>query len=61
MKSSQTSLSPSLQASQVVQWHEQLRLLHQRLHPSFARPEPFQRALRFLHALLSDVPRKNGW
>ncbi|HEU5378077.1 MAG TPA: IS701 family transposase [Ktedonobacteraceae bacterium] len=55
-----TILSPIL-ASEIVRWQEQLRLLHQRLRPSFARPEPFQRALRFLQALLSEVPRKNGW
>ena len=33
----------------------------QRLRPYFARPEPFERALRFVHALLSEIPRKNGW
>lgn len=61
MKSSHDTISSPLQASEVVHWHEQLRLLHQRLRPYFARPEPFQRVLRFLQALLSEVPRKNGW
>lgn len=61
MKCSHDTISCPLQASEVVQWHEQLRLLHQRLRPYFARPEPFQRVLRFLQALLSEVPRKNSW
>ena len=29
--------------------------------PYFARPEPHQRALRYLQGILSDVARKNGW
>jgi SRSO17 transposase len=41
-----------------VRWQGQLRLLYHRLRPYFARPEPFQRALRFL---LSEVSRKNSW
>lgn len=61
MKYTHDSISPPIQASDVVHWHEHLRLLHQRLRPSFARPEPFERALRFMQALLSEVPRKNGW
>jgi SRSO17 transposase len=61
MKYSYDTISSSIQASDLVHWHEQLRLLHQRLRPYFARPEPFQRTLRFLQALLSEVPRKNGW
>ena len=35
--------------------------LHARLRPFFARPEVHQQALRYLQAVLSDVPRKNGW
>lgn len=61
MKSSHHTIFPQIQASDIIRWHEHLRLLHQRLRPYFARPEPFQRALRFLQALLSEVPRKNGW
>ena len=61
MKSSHDTTWSPIQASDVVHWQEQLRLLHQHLRPFFARPEPFQRALRFFQALLSDVPRKNGW
>lgn len=55
-----TILSP-IQANDVMRWQEQLRFLHQRLRPYFARPEPFQRTLRFFQALLSEVPRKNSW
>ena len=61
MKCSHDTISPTIQASDVVRWHAQLARIHQRLRPYFARPEPFQRALRFLQALLSEVPRKNGW
>ncbi len=35
--------------------------LHQRLRPRFARPEVRQHVLLYLQALLSDIPRKNGW
>jgi SRSO17 transposase len=35
--------------------------LHQRLAPRFARPEVHQHALLYLQAILSDIPRKNGW
>lgn len=61
MKPSHDTISSSIQASDLVHWQEHLHLLHQRLRPYFARPEPFQRALRFCKALLSEVPRKNGW
>jgi SRSO17 transposase len=61
MKSSHHTISSAIQASDVLGWQEQLRLLHQRLHPHFARPEPFQRTLRFFQGLLSEVPRKNSW
>ena len=29
--------------------------------PLFARPEPFQRVLRFVQGILSTIERKNGW
>ncbi len=61
MKYAHDITSSPLQASDVVRWHEHLRLLHQRLRPYFARPEPFERALRFVQAMLSEVPRKNRW
>jgi SRSO17 transposase len=35
--------------------------LHQRLAPYFARPEPRQHALLYLRAIMSEIPRKNGW
>ena len=35
--------------------------LHQRLRPYFARPEVYQHALLYLQAIMSDIPRKNGW
>jgi len=46
---------------EISRWHEDLRELHGRLRPHFARPEVHQQALRYLQAVLSDVPRKNGW
>jgi SRSO17 transposase len=46
---------------QISTWHERLQQLHGRLRPHFARPEVHQQALHFLQAVLSDVPRKNGW
>src|SRR5436305_7980938 len=42
-------------------WALSLRQLHQRLAPYFARPEVRQHALLYLQAILSDIPRKNGW
>jgi SRSO17 transposase len=45
----------------VGRWLMSLNLLHQRLRPYFARPEPYQHALLFLQAVLSEIPRKNGW
>jgi SRSO17 transposase len=45
----------------IVSWPLALRQLHQRLAPYFARPEPRRHALLYLQALLSDIPRKNGW
>jgi SRSO17 transposase len=38
-----------------------LRQLHQRLAPYFARPQVRQHALGYLQAIMSDIPRKNGW
>ncbi len=42
-------------------WLMSLKHLHQRLRPHFARPEPHQHALLYLQAVLSEIPRKNGW
>src|SRR5216683_3077402 len=52
-------LGPTL--GEISRWHEHLRELHARLRPHFARPEAHQHALRYLQAVLSDLPRKNGW
>jgi SRSO17 transposase len=46
---------------EISSWHDHLRQLHVRLRPHFARPEAHQHALCYLQALLSDIPRKNGW
>jgi SRSO17 transposase len=63
MKSSQhnTPLPALTTLSDLLQWHVSLQQLHQRLAPHFTRPEPFQRALRFVQGILSSVERKNGW
>ena len=42
-------------------WLMSLNHLHQRLRPHFARPEPHHHALLYLQAVLSEIPRKNGW
>src|SRR5713226_2481554 len=47
--------------SDVIRWRESLLQLHARLASHFARPEPFQRMLRFVQGILSSVERKNGW
>src|SRR5216683_8005160 len=52
-------IGPTLR--EISRWHEHLRQLHARLRPHFARPEVHQHALCYLQAVLSDVPRKNGW
>jgi len=46
---------------EIGSWLQSLLHLHQHLRPRFARPEVHQHALLYLQALLSDVPRKNGW
>ena len=50
---------PSLQ--EIGTWPLALFSLHQRLAPYFARPEPCQHALLYLQAIISEIPRKNGW
>src|SRR5439155_25933420 len=63
MKQSQHTTSSELKttANDVVRWALELRHLHARIAPFFARPEPRQRSLLYLQGLLSDVARKNGW
>jgi hypothetical protein len=34
---------------------------HSRLKPRFARVKPFTQAGKYMSALMSDLPRKNGW
>src|SRR5450432_3239997 len=45
----------------LIQWHQDLKILHTRLASHFARPEPHARALRYVQGILSTVERKNGW
>ena len=45
----------------VIHWGAELRSLHARIAPYFARPEPRHRCLLYLQGILSDVARKNGW
>jgi SRSO17 transposase len=63
MKHAQHSTSeqggPSL--GEMGNWLQSLLHLHQRLSPRFARPEVRQHVLLYLQAILSDIPRKNGW
>jgi SRSO17 transposase len=47
--------------TEVIHWRDALIQLHARLASSFARPQPYQRMLRFLQGVLSHVERKNGW
>ena len=63
MKSSQLTISclAATTLAQVTGWSEQLTQLHQRIAPRFARAEPRQRALAFLHGLLSTLERKTSW
>ncbi len=47
--------------AEIGRWSLRLRQLHERLRPHFARPEPLHHALLYLQAIISDIPRKNGW
>src|SRR5213080_1070622 len=46
---------------EISTWPLALRLLHQRVASYFAHPEPRRHALLYLQAILSEIPRKNGW
>lgn len=63
MKSSHSTTSKHAEQilRKVSHWPARLHELHQRLRPRFARPEAFEHALLYLQAILSDIPRKNGW
>lgn len=45
----------------IIRWHLDLQVIHARLAPCFARPEPYARALSYVQAILSSIERKNGW
>src|SRR5205809_6508097 len=47
--------------SEMGSWPVSLFHLHERLAPYFARSEPRHHALLYLQAVISDIPRKNGW
>src|SRR2546422_3124846 len=47
--------------AEMGRWSVRLIHLHERLKPYFARPEPLHHALLYLQAIISDIPRKNGW
>jgi SRSO17 transposase len=63
MKHNQHTTSSELKttANDVIRWALELRHLHARIAPFFARPEPRKRCLLYLQGMLSDVARKNGW
>jgi len=46
---------------QIAAWSLILRQWQSRLVSFFARPEVLHHALLYLQAILSDIPRKNGW
>ncbi|HEX9131592.1 MAG TPA: IS701 family transposase [Ktedonobacteraceae bacterium] len=50
---------PSLQ--EIAAWSLALSQWQQRLAPYFARPEPRQHAWLYRRAIISEMPRKNGW
>jgi SRSO17 transposase len=56
-----TPVEANTTPTQVVQWAQALTDLHARLAARFARPEPRQRALKYLQGILSSIERKNGW
>jgi len=63
MRPFQSTTDPQVASflQQVSRWPLALRLLHQRVASSFARAEPRRHAWLYLQAILSDIPRKNGW
>ena len=63
MKHSQhtTSAQTEPTLSHMGTWPVSLFHLHARLAPRFARSEPRRHALLYLQAVISEIPRKNGW
>ena len=45
----------------IWRWSQELKCLHACIAPRFTRPEPHQRALKYLQGILSDTVRKNSW
>ncbi len=62
MKSSHSTIFEQAEPllREISRWPARLRELHEQLRPRFARPEVFERALLYLQAVLSDIPRKRG-
>src|SRR5438094_10646860 len=56
-----TALQEGPTPQQITSWSQTLRQWQRRLAPLFARPEVLDHALLYLQAILSDIPRKNGW
>jgi SRSO17 transposase len=63
MKYPQHTTSTQVEAAlrEIGSWKERLHQVHARLRAHFARPEAHQHALDYLQAVLSAIPRKNGW
>jgi len=63
MKLSEHNISSSVltTVADVIGWRSSLLQWHARLASYFARPQPYERMLRFLQGVLSEVERKNGW
>jgi SRSO17 transposase len=57
----QEAYDQQLDRAEVEQWLAELDQLVERIGPHIARSEPRQRALAYLHGLLSPVERKNSW
>lgn len=57
-----TTAEPSIPGlGEIGAWALSLGQFQQRLAPSVARPEVRRHLLLYLQAILSDIPRKNGW
>src|SRR5690348_18421954 len=56
-----TALQEAPTPGQIAGWSLCLCQWHSHLAPLFARREVLQHALLYLQAILSDIPRKNGW
>jgi SRSO17 transposase len=50
-----------MDAAETIAWGTELERVWQRLRPRFARAEMRVRCRRYLHGLLGETRRKNGW